>query len=105
MRHPVSTLAPSRDGNRLCGAMSGDVVRGTVLPAAPEDAGPRAGEDADRVLMATAAGPRALIHEGGPARGVPRVISEGGEGAAQALVTGPAEDDGVVLAGGVRDGR
>src|SRR5207253_333864 len=96
MRHPVSTLATSRGEERLRGAMSADVVGGVILPAAPEDAGPRAGQDADRVLMAAAAGARPLIHEGGPARGVPRVIGEGGEGAAQALVAGPAEDDGVV---------
>lgn len=44
MRHPVSTLTASRGGDRLRGAMSGDVVRGTVLPAAPEDSHPRAGQ-------------------------------------------------------------
>src|SRR5258707_6031682 len=105
MRHPVSTMATSRGEERLRGAMPADVVGCVIVRAAPEDAGPRAGEDADRVLMPTAAGPRALIHESRPGRGVPGVIGEGGDGAAQALVAGPAKDDGAVLAGGMRDGR
>ncbi len=105
MRHPVSTIARSGSGERLGGAMPADVVWGAILPAAPKDAGPRAGEDAYCMLMPTAAGAGALIHEGGPARGMPGVIGEGGEGAAQALVAGPAEDHGVVLPGGMGDGR
>src|SRR5207249_416121 len=63
MRHPVSTIARSGGGERLRGAMSADVVWGAVLPAAPENAGPRASEDPDRVLMATPTRTRALIHE------------------------------------------
>ena len=104
MRHPVSTIATSRRRDGLCGAVAGDVVGRAILPAAPEDAGPRAGEDADRVRMATASGPSALVDEGGPPGGVTRIVGEGGEGPAQALVTGPAEDDRVVLAGGLGDG-
>src|SRR2546426_4889383 len=104
MRHPVSTIGTSRDAEHLCGAMPANVVRGTVLPAAQKDAGPRAGEDTDCVLVPAAAGTRTLIHESGPARAVTGIISEGRDGAAQPLVAGPAKDDGVVLAGGVRDG-
>src|SRR6267378_4060778 len=83
MRHPVSTIARSGSGERLRSAMPADVVRRAILPAAPEDASPRAGENADRMLMPTATG----------------------AGAAQALVAGPAEDHGLVLTGGMRDGR
>ena len=104
MRHPVSTIARSGGREGLRGAMPADVVGSAVLPAAPQDAGPRAGEDADGVRMATAAGTGALINEGGPARSLPRIIGEGSEGAAQALVAGPAEDDGMVLTGGMSDG-
>src|SRR5437762_11088499 len=105
MRHPVSTIARSGGGERLRGAMSADVVWGAVLPAAPENAGPRASEDPDRVLMATPTRTRALIHEGRPPRGVAGIIGEGRDGTAQALVARPAKHDGAVLAGGMRDGR
>src|SRR5918996_6032771 len=105
MRHPVSTIATSRGGERLRGAMPADVVEHPIVPAAPEDAGPRASEDADGVLVATAARAGALIDGGRPARGVPGIVGEGGDGATQALVAGPAEDDGAVLPGGVGDGR
>src|SRR2546422_1426764 len=51
-RPPRSTLFPYTTLFRsLCGAMPANVVRGTVLPAAPKDAGPRAGEDTDCVLV------------------------------------------------------
>src|SRR5947208_1201031 len=105
MRHPVSTLTSSRGEERLRGAMSGDVVGGAILPAAPEDSDPRPSEDADSVLMATAAPARALVDEGGPSRRVTRVVGEGGEGATQPLVARPAEDDGVMLAAGGRAAR
>src|SRR5205814_5008820 len=93
MRHPVSTIARSGGGERLRGAMSADVVWGAVLPAAPENAGPRASEDPDRVLMATPTRTRALIHEGRPPRGVAGIIGEGRDGTAQALVARPAKHD------------
>src|SRR2546430_10944922 len=94
MRHPVSTIARSGGGERLRGAMSADVVWGAVLPAAPENAGPRASEDPDRVLMATPTRTRALIHEGRPPRGVAGIIGEGRDGQAQGLVARPAKHDG-----------
>src|SRR5205809_7029044 len=105
MRHPVSTIARSGGGERLRGAMSADVVWGAVLPAAPENAGPRASEDPDRVLMATPTRTRALTHEGRPPRGVAGIIGEGRDGTAQALAARPAKHDGPVVAGGMRDGR
>src|SRR5438105_152762 len=83
MRHPVSTLTASRGSERLRGVMAGDVVHGTVLPAAPEDTDPRSGEDADGVLMATPTRAGALVDEGRPARSVAGIISEGREGSAQ----------------------
>ena len=104
MRHPVSTIARSGGGERLRSAMPRDVVGRAILPAAPEDAGPRAGENADRMLMPTATRAGALIDEGRPARGMTGVIGEGREGAAQALVAGPAEDHGPVLTGRAGDG-
>lgn len=50
------------------------------MPAAPEDTGPGAGEDADGVGMAAPAGAGALIDEGRPLRGVAGVVGEGREG-------------------------
>ena len=105
MRHPVSSIARSGSGERLRGAMPANVVGSAILPAAPEDASPRAGEDTDCMLMPTAARAGTLIHEGGPARGMPGVVGEGRERPAQAFVAGPAEDHGLVLTGGMRDGR
>src|SRR2546425_10822674 len=105
MRHPVSTIARSGSREHLRGPMAADIVRGAILPAAPRDASPGGGENPDRMLMATAARAGALIHEGGPARGMPGVSGKGRESAAQALVAGPAEDHGVGLAGGMRDRR
>src|SRR2546430_8906449 len=85
--------------------MSADVVWGAVLPAAPENAGPRASEDPDRVLMATPTRTRALIHEGRPPRGVAGIIGEGRDRTAPALVARPAKHDRAGLGRGMPDGR
>jgi hypothetical protein len=82
-----------------------DVGGTAILPGPPEHTDPRAGEDPDRVGMITAAGPGVGIDGGGPSRSVARVISPRGEGLAEAFVTGPAEDDAPVFAGGVGHGR
>src|SRR5206468_10954725 len=98
MRHPVSTIARSGGGERLRGAMSADAVWGAVLPAAPENACPRASEDPDRVLMATPTRTRALIHEGRPPRGVAGMMGEGRDGTPPALAARPAKHAGAALA-------
>ena len=45
----------------LSACVAGGVVGGVVLPAAPDDAGPGAAEDADRVGVVAAAGAGALV--------------------------------------------
>src|SRR5215470_13734321 len=104
MRHPVSTSRRLKGHEGLGGSVTGDVVRPAVLPAAPEDAHPGAGEDPDGVRVITAAGPGARIDGSGPPRGMARVVGEGGEGLTQALMARPAEGDAAVLARGVGDG-
>jgi hypothetical protein len=54
-----------------------------------------------RVIAATRPGAR--VDASGPQRGGPRVIGEGGDGLAQALVAGPAKNHGPVFAGGAGD--
>jgi len=63
VRHPVSTHHGQNGQERLGAAMTGDVIGPSILPAPPQDADPRAGEDPDRVGMVTAArlGPRVDI--------------------------------------------
>jgi hypothetical protein len=54
MRHPVSS--PVLSGGAECGcATAGWVVRGAVLPGAPEDPHPGAGQDAHGMLVPAAA--------------------------------------------------
>jgi len=53
----------------LEGAMAGRVIRGAVLPTAPEHAAPGAAQSADRARVVVAAGDRAGVVVGGP--GVP----------------------------------
>src|SRR5712692_4162879 len=106
MRHPVSTpVASSRGEDELRRPMPSDVVRGVILPAPPQDADPRPGKDPNRVRVIAAATERAGVDGGRPGGGVARVVGKGGERVAEALVAGPAKDDGVMLAGGVGDGR
>ena len=96
VRQPVSTHGG-------CGVLC-RVVGGAILPSAPENAAPRAPEDADRMRMPASSGARAGVDGGGPGRGVPGVVGEAGEGSAQAAVAGPAEADAAGLAGLVGDG-
>ena len=96
MRRPVSTL--------LCeecveGVVLGRVVGGVVLPAAPEDAGPGASEDADGVGVAGATGAGALVDVVCPGVPVSGAVGEDAYVLAQAFVAGPAEGGGVALAG------
>src|ERR1700749_329633 len=107
MTPPVSTSC----GDWLCGlpgecgggAGRGGVVGDAVEPAAPYDADPGAGEDADGVGVVLAAGAGVAVNLGGPGAGVPAVVGEGGDRDPEALVAGPAEVDAAVLAGFLGD--
>src|SRR5438309_4853156 len=98
-RHPVSTLELLCGGQTLGGTVPRDVVGAAVLPAAPQDAHPGAGQDADRMRMIAPPPARGGVDRLRPRRGMTRVVGEGGEGLPQALITGPAKTNGAVLAG------
>src|SRR5579863_10739726 len=103
MTPPVSTSGRDLLG-RLFGECGGGSVHGGVVgdavePAAPYDADPGAGEDADGVGVVLAAGAGVAVDLGGPGAGVPAVVGEGGDGGAEPLVAGPAEVHVAVLAG------
>src|SRR5207245_534841 len=108
MTPPVSTSC----GDWLCGllgecgggAVPGGVVGDAFEPAGPDDADPGAGEDADGVRVVLAAGAGVAVDLRGPWAGVPAVIGKGGHRDAEALVAGPAELHGAVLAGLAGDG-
>ena len=55
-----------------------------------------------RVVAAAAFG--ALVDVAGPGRAMPGVVGKAGDGGAQAVIAGPAEDDAAALAGLVGDG-
>src|ERR1700722_19291853 len=105
MSCPVST--PSRSSGdllllaeeRLEAVVGGGVVGGVVLPAAPDDVGPGAGEDADGVGGVAAACNCLVVEVGGPGAGAAGVAGEVAEGVAELLVAGPAEGDGAHFAG------
>ena len=95
----MSRLVSSRSvEDCLQGPVFGEVVRDTVLPAAPDDA-PGAGEDADGVGVVVAAGAGSGVEVGGPGVGVVGVAGEVDDGAAQLFVHGPAEAGHHCLAG------
>ena len=79
--------------------MFGGVVGDAVLPAAPDDVEPGAGEDADGVGVVVAAGAGSSVEVGGPGVGVVGVAGEVDDGAAELFVDGPAEGDDLDLAG------
>src|SRR4030095_765746 len=80
-------------------AVLGGVVGDLVDPAAPDDADPRAGQDAHGVGMIMPAGAGVGVDAGGPWADVAAVVGEGGDRDAEAFVAGPAEVHGSVLAG------
>lgn len=73
--------------------MFGGFVGDSVLPAAPDDVEPGAGEDADRVGVVVSSGDGAVVHVGGPGVGVSAVAGEVGDGVAELFVCGPTESD------------
>src|ERR1051326_1181313 len=109
MTPPVSTSCrdllrtlPSECGG---GSVRGGIVGDAVEPAAPYDADPGAGEDADGVGVVLAAGAGVVVDLGGPGAGVPAVVGEYGDRGAEPFVAGPAEVPGAVLARFLGDWR
>src|SRR6266516_4073856 len=96
---PVSSRPVSSRGllvsveERLEGAVLGGVVGGVVLPAAPDDVRPGAGEDADSVGVVVAPGAGSPVEISGPGVGVAGVASEVAQRLAQLLVGAPPEGD------------
>ena len=88
-----------RDG----GVMQLLVVEGAIVPGAPKDAYPGAGEDANGMGMIAASVASALVDVCCPGGCVSGVVGEAGDGSSQAMVACPAEDDTAALAGGVGD--
>jgi hypothetical protein len=65
---------------------------GSVFPPAfPDDAGPGAGQDADRVGVIAAALERPPVHIGCPDRALSRVVGKTRQGLAQFVIAGPPE--------------
>src|SRR6266542_2764600 len=102
MSSPKST--PWRD-DALQGAVASRVVGLTVLPTAPEDADPGAGEDACGVGMRLALLAVPTVELLSPRAGADGVLGKVDQGLAQRLVACPAEGDDVVLARGTRRGH
>src|SRR4051794_22882010 len=75
----------------LTGAVECGVKGRAVLPAAPDDAEPGAGENADGVRMAAAAGDGSPIDVGRPRVGSAAAVGEVHHCGAQLLVTRPSE--------------
>src|SRR5512147_52933 len=100
MRHPVSSCESLvvRDG----GVMQLLVVEGAIVPGAPKDAYPGAGEDANGMGMIAASAASALVDVCCPGGCVSGVVGEAGDGPSQAMVACPAEDD-TAAPGGVGD--
>src|SRR5947207_10713892 len=102
MRHPVSTPCCVETER---GTMASGIVSASIGPHTPEHAGPGAGEDANGVRMIATARAGLGIDGRRPLRCMARVIGEAGNGAAQAVVAGPAEGDAAALAGLVSQRR
>jgi hypothetical protein len=73
-------------GEALVVAVAGGVVGGVVLPAAPDDVGPAACEDAFGVGVAFAVGSELAVSVGGPFVAAPAVSGEVAECVAEFLV-------------------
>src|SRR5215210_8116517 len=80
------------------------VVGGVGVPAGPDDAQPGAGEDADGVWVAAAAGSCLAVDAFGPGGAVAGVVGVQGERLAGFRVGGVAEADGVLPAAAFGDG-
>src|SRR5207245_6963847 len=85
-------------GVAVAAAAACGVVGGVGVPAGPDDAQPGAGEDADGVWVAAAAGACFAVDALGPGRGVARVVGVEGERLTGLRVGRVAEADGALLA-------
>ena len=83
----------------LAAAVQGGVEGGAVLPAAPDDPDPGAGQDPDGVRMAAAAADRGGVDRGGPRVGHAAAVGEVHDGGAEFLAARPAEHRLAALAG------
>ena len=81
-------------------AVSGGVVGGVVLPAAPDDVGPAAGEDAFGVGVGLSAGAQLSVAVGGPFVASPAVAGEVADCFSEFGVAGPSERDDAMSAAG-----
>ena len=79
--------------------MFGGVVGDAVLPAAPDDVEPGAGQDAGGVGVVEVSCSGALVEVGGPGVGVVGVAGEVDDGSAELFVDCPAEGDDFDVAG------
>jgi hypothetical protein len=94
----ISPVSSRRGEEALQGVVFGGAVGDAVLPAAPDDVEPGAGQDADGVGMVVAAVAGSLVEVGGPGVVVMTVAGEVDQGAAELFVHGPAEGDDFDLA-------
>jgi hypothetical protein len=103
---PVALCQPPGSGSLrlilveegLEGTVGGRVVGDAVLPAAPDDVYPGAGQDAHGVRVVAATGDGPVVQVGGLGAGTAGVAGEVTEGVTQLLVRSPAEGDGLDLA-------
>ena len=79
--------------------MAGRVIRGAVLPTAPEHAAPGAAQAADRAGVVVAAGDRAGVVVGGPGVRVAGGVGQRADGVPEAFVARPAVAGDLPLAG------
>ena len=123
MSSPVSTLRGRNHSKRggclsrggLCGgvlggeqalqgAVPGGVAGGAVVPAFPDHIQPGPGQDPHRQGVVFAPGDRVVVEVGGPGAGVAGAVGEVADRVAELVADGPAEGDGLVLAGLAVDG-
>ncbi len=101
MRRPVSTL-----GRKTYGlAVLGGVVQGAFTPAFPDDTGPGARKDADRVRVIAAALASSPVHISSPGRALTGVRRKAGEGFTELAIAGPAKAHSSLLTRRVGNGR
>ena len=85
--------------SELTGRMPAGVERHAILPAAPNDSDPGAGQDPDRVRMPAASVDGPSIHIGRPRVGRAAAVGEVHDGGPQLLVARPAEHGEFALSG------